>query len=59
MSKTKILMEKIREILKLSIEQKMILRAVSSATGVCKTSVGEYLSEFKRNVGCHMRNYPN
>jgi transposase len=49
MSKTKILMEKIREILKLSIGQKMSLRAVSSATGVCKTSVGEYLREFKRS----------
>jgi transposase len=49
MSKIKILMEKIREILKLSLEQKMSLRSVSSATGVSKTTVGEYLLEFKRS----------
>jgi transposase len=49
MSKKKILMEKIREILRLSQEQQMSLRVISSVTGVSKTTVGDYLFEFKRS----------
>ncbi len=49
MSKIKIIMEKIREILRLSLELKMSLRAISSQTGVSKTTVGEYLLEFRRS----------
>lgn len=45
--KTKV--EKIREILRLSQELKFSIRQIADATGVSKTSVGEYLAEYKRS----------
>lgn len=42
-------MEKIREILRLSQELKFSIRQIAEATGVSKTSVGEYLAEYKRS----------
>ncbi|MCK4825515.1 IS21 family transposase [bacterium] len=42
-------MEKLREILHLCLEQKLSLRKASKAIGVSKTTVGEYLAEFKRS----------
>jgi len=41
--------EKIREILRLSQELKFSIRQIAEATGVSKTSVGEYLAEYKRS----------
>lgn len=41
--------EKIREILRLSLELKFSVRAIAAAVGISKTSVGEYLAEFKRS----------
>jgi len=49
MPKIRILMEKIREILRLCLEQKMSLRSASKVSGVSKTTIGEYLAEFKRS----------
>jgi transposase len=45
--KTKV--EKIREILRLSQELKFSIRQIAEATGVSKTSVGEYLAEYRRS----------
>lgn len=45
--KTKV--EKIREILRLNQELKFSIRQIAEATGVSKTSVGEYLAEYKRS----------
>lgn len=45
--KTKV--EKIREVLRLSQELKFSIRQIADATGVSKTSVGEYLAEYKRS----------
>jgi transposase len=41
--------EKIREILRLSQELKFSIRQIAEATQVSKTSVGEYIAEFKRS----------
>lgn len=41
--------EKIREILRLSQELKFSIRQIAEATGVSKTSAGEYLAEYKRS----------
>ncbi len=41
--------EKLREILRLSQELKFSIRQVAEATHVSKTSVGEYLAEYKRS----------
>jgi predicted transcriptional regulator len=41
--------EKIREILRLSQELKFSIRQIAEATGVSKTSVGEYIAEYKRS----------
>lgn len=41
--------EKIREILRLSIELKLSIRKIAEAIEISKTSVGEYLAEFKRS----------
>lgn len=41
--------EKIREILRLSQELKFSIRQIAEATGVSKTSTGEYLAEYKRS----------
>jgi transposase len=41
--------EKIREILRLNQELKLSIRQIADATGVSKTSVGEYLAEYKRS----------
>ena len=41
-------MEKVREILRLYLNLKYSLRDTSIALGVSKTTVGEYLAEFKR-----------
>jgi transposase len=41
--------EKIREILRLNQELKLSIRQIAEATGVSKTSVGEYLAEYKRS----------
>ena len=49
MSKQRIQMGKLREILRLCLEQKISLRQASKASGVSKTTIGEYLSEFKRS----------
>ena len=42
-------MEKIREILRLSQELRFSIRQIAAATQVSKTSVGEYLAEYKRS----------
>ncbi len=42
-------MEKIREILRLHFNSKMSLRQISQATGISKTTVSEYINEFKRS----------
>ncbi len=42
-------MEKLREVLRVCFEQKLSLRKASEATGVSKTTIGEYLAEFKRS----------
>jgi transposase len=41
--------EKIREILRLNQVLKFSIRQIAEATGVSKTSVGEYLAEYKRS----------
>jgi predicted transcriptional regulator len=41
--------EKIREILRLNQELKLSIRQIAEVTGVSKTSVGEYLAEYKRS----------
>lgn len=41
-------MEKVREILRLCLDLKYSLRDAAKALGVSKTTVGEYLAEFKR-----------
>jgi len=41
--------EKIREILRLSCELKLSIRKIAEALEISKTSVGEYLAEFKRS----------
>ncbi len=41
--------EKIREILRLSCDLKLSIRKIAEALGISKTSVGEYLAEFKRS----------
>lgn len=41
--------EKIREILRLSCDLRLSIRKIAEALGICKTSVGEYLAEFKRS----------
>ncbi len=40
--------EKIREILRLCLELNYSLRDAAIALGVSKTTVGEYIAEFKR-----------
>lgn len=41
--------EKIREILRLSQKLKFSIRQIAETTGVSKTSVGEYIAEYKRS----------
>ena len=41
--------EKIREILRLSCDLKLGIRKIAEALEISKTSVGEYLAEFKRS----------
>ncbi len=41
--------EKIREILRLSCDLKLSIRKIAEALEISKTSVGEYLAEFKRS----------
>ena len=48
MPKNRISVEKIREILRLCLELKYSLRDAAIALGVSKTTVGEYIAEFKR-----------
>ena len=48
MSKSRTDVEKIREILRLCLDLKFSLRKASEALGVSKTTVGEYIAEFKR-----------
>lgn len=48
MSKSRTDVEKIREILRLCIELKFSIRKAAEAVGVSKTTVGEYIAEFKR-----------
>ena len=49
MPRKRINVEKIREILRLSQELKFSIRQIAEATQVSKTSVGEYLAEYKRS----------
>jgi response regulator of citrate/malate metabolism len=49
MSRKRTNVEKIREILRLSQELKFSIRQIAEATQVSKTSVGEYIAEFKRS----------
>ena len=49
MSKSRTDVEKIREILRLCLELKFSFRKASEALGVSKTTVGEYIAEFKRS----------
>ena len=49
MQRKKTKVEKIREILRLSQELKFSIRQIAEASGVSKTSVGEYLAEYKRS----------
>jgi len=48
MPRNRINVEKIREILRLYLELNFSIREISKAIGVSKTSVGEYIAEFKR-----------
>ncbi len=48
MPKSRTDVEKIREILRLTLELKYSLRDAAIALGVSKTTVGEYIAEFKR-----------
>ena len=41
--------EKIREILRLNQKLKFSIRKTAEAVGISKTSVGEYIAEFKRS----------
>ncbi|HDH98080.1 MAG TPA: IS21 family transposase [Deltaproteobacteria bacterium] len=41
--------EKIREVLRLNLELKFSIRKTAEAVGISKTSVGEYIAEFKRS----------
>jgi transposase len=49
MPRQRIKVEKVREILRLNQELKFSIRKIADALGVSKTSVGEYLAEFKRS----------
>jgi len=49
MPRNRIKMEKLREVLNVCLEKKLSLRKASIATGVSKTTIGEYLAEFKRS----------
>ena len=49
MPRKRIDVEKIREILRMSLELKFSVRSIAEAVGISKTSVGEYLAEFKRS----------
>ena len=49
MSKSRTDVEKIREILRLSLELGFSIRKTAQALGVSKTTVGEYIAEFKRS----------
>jgi len=49
MPKKRINVEKIREILRLSQELRFSIRQIADATLVSKTSVGEYLAEYRRS----------
>jgi predicted transcriptional regulator len=49
MSRKRTNVEKIREILRLSFELKFSIRKTAEALEISKTSVGEYLAEFKRS----------
>lgn len=49
MPRKKTNVEKIREILRLNQELKFSIRQIAEAAGVSKTSVGEYLAEYKRS----------
>jgi len=48
MSKSRTNVGKIREILRLCIELKFSIRKAAEAVGVSKTTIGEYIAEFKR-----------
>ena len=48
MSKKRTNVEKTREILRLCIDLKLSIRKAAEATGISKTTVGEYVAEFKR-----------
>ena len=49
MTRKRINVEKVREILRLNQELKFSIRKIADALQVSKTSVGEYLAEFKRS----------
>ncbi len=49
MPRKKTNVEKIREILRFSHQLKLSIRKIAEATGVSKTSVGEYIAEYKRS----------
>lgn len=49
MPRQRINVEKIREILRLNQELKFSIRKIADAVQISKTSVGEYLAEFKRS----------
>ena len=49
MPRKRINVEKIREILRLSQELRFSIRQIAEATRISKTSVGEYLAEYKRS----------
>jgi transposase len=49
MSRNRTEVEKIREILRLSLDLKFSIRKTAEALRVSKTSVGEYIAEFKRS----------
>jgi predicted transcriptional regulator len=48
MSRNRTEVEKIREILRLSLELKFSIRKTAEALNLSKTCVGEYIAEFKR-----------
>ena len=48
MSRKRTDVEKIREILRLSLDMKYSIRKTADMVKISKTSVGEYLAEFKR-----------
>ncbi len=49
MPRQRINVEKIREILRLNQELKFSIRKIANTVQISKTSVGEYLAEFKRS----------